>query len=404
MEVYVGRQPIFDQNQELYAYELLYRSSEQNRYYGIDGSKATSDVIVNTFINIGVEKISNGKKCFINFTEELLLNDIPTYFNPSMVVIEILEDVVPTQEVLDSIKNLKTLGYTIALDDFVLNEDNQVFIQYADIIKIDFTQTSVQAIIRLLNEKQSKHIKFLAEKIETREEYLIAKSLGFHLFQGYFFSKPIVVKGKSMKKHINDKYIQILHELNSIEPEIDLIVKYVESDLSLTYKLLRLVNSAAFHMRNKVQSVKQAILILGLYELRKWITVLAINIDGDHVNSEVLMMSMCRAKLAEQISKHGTFSSSEFFLLGMFSLIDTLLNCTMERILEELPLSMDVKSALLGKEGPIGAILDIFSALESGKLEGLPPVLSEYNLSEEMLYEYYLKAQTWSNNIILSIE
>ncbi|MEN8698190.1 EAL and HDOD domain-containing protein [Bacillus infantis] len=402
MEVFVGRQPIFDIHQELFGYELLNRTGKENVYLQTDGDMATLEVLKNSFLSIGMDKLADGKKCFINFTEKLILNDIPTYFDKEAIAIEILEDIIPSREILQACAKLKQLGYTIVLDDFVLKDENRAFLEYANIIKVDIIKTNIQDIGKILRELPNKDVKLLAEKVETREDFTIAKSLGFTLFQGYFFSKPVVINAKDVSSTlINQQHLYLLNKIDDPEPDIDEIAVLVENDFSLTYKILRIVNSAAYHMRNKINSIKQAIMVLGLYELRKWVLLMAISDYKSAKDNETIKLSMCRAKFAESIGKLIQRNISEYFLLGLFSLIDTILERPMEEILVELPLTPAMQEALLGHKNEFTLVLDLLSSLERGiSISELSSIL---NIPEDVIYSQYVEAIGWADNLNRSI-
>ncbi|MDW2878606.1 MULTISPECIES: EAL and HDOD domain-containing protein [Bacillaceae] len=402
MEVFVGRQPIFDIHQELFGYELLNRTGKENVYLQTDGDMATLEVLKNSFLSIGMDKLADGKKCFINFTEKLILNDIPTYFDKEAIAIEILEDIIPSSEILQACAKLKQLGYTIVLDDFVLKDENRAFLEYANIIKVDIIKTNIQGIGKILRELPNKDVKLLAEKVETREDFTIAKSLGFTLFQGYFFSKPVVINAKDVSSTlINQQHLYLLNKIDDPEPDIDEIAELVENDFSLTYKILRIVNSAAYHMRNKINSIKQAIMVLGLYELRKWVLLMAISDYKSAKDNETIKLSMCRAKFAESIGKLKQRNISEYFLLGLFSLIDTILERPMEEILVELPLTPEMQEALLGHKNEFALILDLLSSLERGI--SINELSSFLNIPEDEIYRQYVEAIGWADSLNRSI-
>ena len=335
MNVFVARQPIFNRGEQSVAYELLYRKSEINSYNHIDGDEATADVIINGFFNIGVEELSEGKRCFINFTENLLNLKLPTYFEPKSIVVEILEDIPINNKLVSICQELKELGYTIALDDFAIQESYELLpelLKYIDIIKIDFLQTPLYDRRRMITRYKSHQVAFLAEKVETREEFEIALKDGFDLFQGYFFSKPDVLSTQDIPAYFQTHY-QISEELSKQEPNINDIASKIEQDVALSYKLLRLINTAAFFTRNKINSIKHALVFIGLKEFKKWINVLTIKQIDHEKNTgqeEVIKLSLIRAHLCEQLSqKIGKTESSPYLLAGMFSLIDNLLHCEM---------------------------------------------------------------------------
>jgi c-di-GMP-related signal transduction protein len=402
VEVFVGRQPIFDIHQELFGYELLNRTGKENVYLQTDGDMATLEVLKNSFLSIGMDKLADGKKCFINFTEKLILNDIPTYFDKEAIAIEILEDIIPSREILQACAKLKQLGYTIVLDDFVLKDENKAFLEYANIIKVDIIKSNIQDIGKILRELPHKDVKLLAEKVETREDFTIAKSLGFTLFQGYFFSKPVVINAKDVSSTlINQQHLYLLNKIDDPEPDIDEIAELVENDFSLTYKILRIVNSAAYHMRNKINSIKQAIMVLGLYELRKWVLLMAISDYKSAKDNETIKLSMCRAKFAESIGKLIQRNISEYFLLGLFSLLDTILERPMEEILVELPLTPAMQEALLGHKNEFTLVLDLLSSLERGI--SITELSSILNIPEDEIYSQYVEAIGWADSLNRSI-
>lgn len=402
LEIFVGRQPIFNIKQELYGYELLNRNGNVNQYQELDGDKATLDVLANSFLSIGIDKLANGKKCFINFTERLIVEDLPTFFNKDTIVIELLEDIKCTKQVLDACARLKSLGYTIALDDYVFQEENKALIKYADIIKIDFLITSVPAMTKLISEVEGKNIVLLAEKVESREEFEIAKSLGFQLFQGYFFSKPVVINAKDVPQ-VNQNYYLLLEMIDRPEPDINEITEIIEREFSLTYKLLKIVNSKAYQMRNSISSIKQAIMILGLSELRKLVMVLACTTNQSK-DKEVVKLSLCRAKFFESIAKMKRDNTSEYFLFGLFSLIDTILERPMENILSDLPLTLTIKEALQGKEGKLNTTLNLLYSLERGNSGDTEQLCVLLELSEQKVFKVYWEAIDWSDSLFATLE
>jgi c-di-GMP-related signal transduction protein len=401
MNAFVARQPIFNRKEQSVAYELLYRSSEVNSFTQINGDEATADVIINGFFNIGIEELSEGKKCFINFTENLLRLKLPTYFNPKSIVVEILEDIPINHELVAICQELKELGFTIALDDFAIQESYDLLpelLKYIDIIKIDFLQTPIQERQQMIKRYKSYQITFLAEKVETREEYETALKDGFDLFQGYFFSRPIVLSTKDIPAYFQTHY-QISEELSKEEPNINQIAAKIEQDVSLSYKLLRLINTAAFFTRNKIKSIKHALVFLGLNEFKKWINILTIKRLDHEKNSgqeEVIKLSLIRANLCEQLShKIGRSESSPYLLTGMFSLIDTLLHCGLDDALQKLPLSDEIKDAINGKNNEIGKVLDWAIQIEKFNWN-----ITDLPLTTKEISECYRKAIQWSNLLL----
>ncbi len=386
MEVFVARQPIFNAKEDIISYELLYRNN-----------------------NIGINELSNGKPCFINFTENLLQLRLPTYFQPNDIVVEILENVIPNSQIIDICKELKDLGYKIALDDFIYNDENPHFykyIQYADIIKVDMLQTppatlkKIEAMARVLN------IKLLAEKVETRAEYEVLKQKGYDFFQGYFFSKPVIVSAHDIPTYFHS-YIDIIKNLSLTEPNIDIIASLIERDLSLSYKLLKLINSPAFRPSKKINSIKQAIVLLGLIELQKWVYVLSVRdtiIGKSEMSDEVMHTSLTRAKMCESIVQLWGQSSSSagYFMTGMFSLMDAITGAPMEQLLKELPISDEICQALMGNENQYQKVLNLVVAVEQGRWSTVTEKCQLYQIDEKELFTIYRDSLSWANGLIIS--
>ncbi len=408
MEIYVARQPILTRNQEVYAYELLYRNSKQNKFSNIDGDQATLDVI-NSFLQIGVDELSEGRPCFVNFTEKLLENDIPSSFQSEVLVVEILETVTPTDKVIDICRELKTKGYKIALDDFEMKAGGLNFYKLlglADIIKIDIRNTPRDQQLKILHALKKYNVDFLAEKVETREEFEQCLKDGYKYFQGYFFYKPIILSTSDVpvQRH---SFFQIMGELSQPEPEIDKITEVIEKDVSLSYKLLKLLNSTMFSRMNEIKSIKQAIVLLGLKELKKWIYVLSLreiaNNKENQIPDEVIKMCFTRAKASELIavSMGKRLESSSFFLLGMLSLIDTLLKQPIEKVISQLPLDKEIKEALLGSQTPYKDVLDLLIVVERAEWKEIGNLIDKVGIEKKKLFHLYKEAMKWTNGVLV---
>ncbi|MCT8140463.1 EAL domain-containing protein [Anaerobacillus sp. CMMVII] len=401
MDIFVARQPILTKEENVIGYELLYRNSEQNYFSEIDGDVATTDVLLNSFLGIGNEQLSSGKKLFINFTRNLLLKKVPTLFSPEKIIIEVLEDIEGDEEIIAKIAELKKLGYTIALDDYLLKESNINLLPYADIIKIDFLTTTKKQRQSIGKIAKLYKAKLLAEKIETREDFEVALEEGFEYFQGYFFSKPMVVSTTDIPFQAYGHF-KILKELNKPEPDIDKIVSLIEYDLSLSYKILKIVNTLAYYTKVKITSIKQAIIILGLNELVRWFTIISLKEQQSKtpLAKEILAQSLIRGKFAEQFGSKlfGDRRKAECFMLGMFSLLDAILQRPMENVLETLPLSDAVKNALVKETSELRVIIEVIEAIEKADWEKLNAHLEGSSPTE--IASYYEKSISWTNEII----
>lgn len=409
MEVFVARQPIFNKKLKVFAYELLYRDEKNNNYID-DGDKATSNVVMNSFLSIGFETLTDNKKAFVNFTYNLIVDDFITLFPKDKIVVELLEDIKIDENIIAAIRNLKELGYTIALDDFSLKNIKKYkdIIEYIDILKVDFLlneDKEIKAIPKLFNKMlNNKKIIFLAEKIESIEELNKAIRYGYTLFQGFFFSKPITIKGKTVStSKLN--CMKILKELSNNNPNYDNISNVVEKDISLSYNLLKLINSSAFYRGNKITSIKQALVYLGFKEIKKWVSLLLLRDVNKDNPDEVMKATIIRGKLAELIASKINLEDrkSEAFLLGIFSMIDIIINMPISDLINDLPLNEDVKLALLGEENNFKDILDIIKAYEKGDWNNILKYISKYNITSEYIFDSYVEALNYINDINKSL-
>ncbi|MGG0716886.1 HDOD domain-containing protein [Robertmurraya massiliosenegalensis] len=407
MEVFVAKQPILNRERENIAFELFYRSGLENSFPNIDGDQATADVIINSFLNIGIEELCSGKPCFIIFTKKLLLLGLPTYFTPQEIVVEFSESIYATKEILSICHDLKNLGYQIALDDVVLKNGNlysEELIQYVDIIKVDFLVTSKNTRRRIEERANERGIKLLAEKIETEEAFKEAKKYGYELFQGYFFAEPSIVSTYDIPIYFF-AYYDHLHEIIMNETSIDVISDFIEKDLSLSYKLLKLVNSQYRLTKHKIYSVKQAVILLGIMEIKKWLYVLSVrerDMSKSEYAKEVVHLSLTRAKMCESIErlKRNRKAPSTYFTLGLFSLMDKLAGVPMEKMVQDLPLHDDLCDALSGVQNPLKDVLDLVMAVEKAHWVRISEKCRDLRIEEKELFKIYAESLTWSNHIM----
>ena len=397
MYFYAARQPILDVNKNLYAYELLFRDGVDNVFPGIDEDEATSRIIEGSQFNLGIEHLTGNKPAFINFTLDTILKNYPTMVPPASLVVEILETVQPGKKLLESVKELKNQGYVIALDDYEHKPIWRHFFPYIDLIKIDLRAMSFDEIEQVIADiSDFPDIKLLAEKVETSEEFEKCKQMGFQYFQGYFFSKPEVVKTKTLSP-AQMTLAELLYETST--PEIDLpkITQIFERDINLSYKLLRYTNSAAFKRRAEISTIKQALVVLGKYELKKFLSLLFAASVSDEKPIELLNLAMVRARFCENLaSLEGSADSSMAFLTGMMSLIDAILDQSIEMVMEQLPLSSDIKDALIHKKGILADYLSLALAYEQGDWENELAIEEQLKLSGRQVPATYSNAINWA--------
>ena len=400
MQFFVARQPIFDRQEHVYAYELLFRSGLDNYFQDFDADQASSKVITNTFLGIGIEKLTADKRAFINFTRNLLVKEYATLFPKELLVVEVLEDVEPSAEIVAACRKLKELGYLIALDDFIYAEKFEPLIALADIIKVDFTQTVGAERETLVQQFSSRGIELLAEKVETREEYNQAMDLGYDYFQGYFFSKPEIVSGHDIPTS-KLTYFTILREIGCAELDLGRIEALIKQEVSLSYKLLKYINSALFGLRSQVTSIKQALTLLGQNNVRKWIALVALSQMGEDKPLELVVISLTRAKLCESVSDRVGLGdrSQDLFLLGLFSMIDVLMDRSMPDLLADLPIAEDIKAALLGEDNRFRSVFDSVFAYESGTWEEFSAFSTQLQLDEDEIPGLYAESVEWAKQI-----
>jgi c-di-GMP-related signal transduction protein len=366
---FIARQPIFDRNMGIYGYELLYRQNSNNFFVQIDDDQATAELIYNLFFVFGLYDLTDGTKAFINFSKELLDSDIPSLLPKQSIIVEILERNHATLSTIEACRRIKAAGYSLALDDFVFDDDNKALLEYADIVKIDFPSLDPSVQSELIN-KYKKKIKFLAEKVETREEYSLAMDMGYELFQGYFFCKPSMVSSKDISS-LNINVFNIINELNIPDPNFYRIASIIQGDLGLSLKLLRLTNSVFYGTHGHITSILQALSFMGINELHQWISIMLLKNYASIDNSELIKMSLIRAKFMELLSLelYPKKDANNYFFTGLFSFIDVLLNQSMDKVLLGLPLSESVKRALLGEDNPQRRLLNCVIAYETDELE-----------------------------------
>ena len=404
MEVFVARQPILNIHEQIVGYELLYRNKQENQFPNVDSDIATVDVLVNSFLSIGIDEVAQGKPVFVNFSGNLLLSSVFDYIDPTKVIIELLEDVAITEEIVIRIKELKQRGFQIALDDFILSaniaEHEEIF-KYIDYIKIDFLATPLLQRMEIEHEIKTKypHIKFLAEKVETRNQYEVAKHSGYTLFQGYFFEQPKVLKTTDVPPNVIQN-LQILSLLREEEPDISILAKNIEQDISLTYKLLQLVNFSNKRSKSKVRSIKQAVLLLGLTELRKWMYLLAMRETRSDMESdttkEIIASSLFRAKICERFATYNREDNdAEYFLVGLFSLIDAILDRPLPIILQQLPFTEEIIETISGFNTSMAPYLNLSIALNKAEWSKADALADELKLPYDVVIQYFDEVTRW---------
>lgn len=400
MEHFIARQPIFDQKGNVYAYELLFRSGLHNYFDAADQDQAAASVIANSSLLFGLNEMSGGAKVFINCTRKVLVNDFMTVLPKHQAVVEVLEDVIPDEEVIGACRRLKQQGYILALDDFVYHDNYEPLLEIADIIKVDFLESDVDEQRRLAKMMIPRGIRMLAEKVETHEVYEQAKEMGYQLFQGYFFSRPVIISRKDIPTN-KLQYLRILKDIHAEDIEFKKLAKTIQAEVSLSYKLLKLINSAAFGLRHKVTNILQALSLLGIREIRSWISLLSISAMADDKPAELVVNSLVRAKFCEHLADPCGLPGrgSDLFLMGLFSLLDVIMSRPIDEILQEITVEEDIQEALVGTAGTMRTILEMIVAIEKGDWDQVAALSEELNINEKPLNEAYMDAIKWAHEI-----
>lgn len=397
-DVYTARQAIFNKKQKVVAYELFFRDGPENFFPDVDAHEATSKLIARTHLNDGIRPITSNKQALINFSEESILKGLPFLLNPSEIVIEILETVRPTDEVYAACLDLHSKGYKMALDDFVYKPEWNRFLSLIKMIKFDIMVTPLDSIGPLVKKLKGKKV-LLAEKVETKAEFIQAKEMGFLYFQGYFFCKPEMQKKRDNESNQHVLFLLqregLRHVLNHNK-----IAKLFEQDSNLTYKLLRYINSSTFQLTTKIQSLKQALVYLGEDQIRRMISLITTAVLASDKPAELTKMCIIRARFCELIIKKvapGFLESA--FLTGMFSLLDAILDKPIENVIATLPLSEEVVESLTNNkcQTPLGITLRIVKLLENGNWHLTEQEASKLKLDYKFVADCYRQAVTWSD-------
>jgi c-di-GMP-related signal transduction protein len=397
MYSFVARHPIFNRELEVYAYELLFRTALENVFpRGVDGDQATSNIIMDNFILNNIHSVTNGRRAFINFTEKLLVQDVASYLPPDEVVIEVLENVQVTPELVDSLWRLKDAGYLIALDDFMLDEARLPLVEMADIVKVDFVLANRKQRQEIIDSLHRPDLVFLAEKVETQEDLEVAMAQGFSYFQGYFFCRPQVFQRRRIPESKLSK-LQLMRAIHQPDPDFKEITELIKRDVSLTYKLLRYINSAAMGMRHEIESIQQAVVYLGIVPLRKWVSFVALVELSDGKPTELITNALFRARFCEMLGEMAAMGShtDDLFLVGMFSRVDAMMDRPMGEILDEISLARQIRDTLMGQSGPLRDVFDLVEAYEAADWPRVDKLCIKLKIKRDEVPKVYADAFDW---------
>ena len=390
-KAFVGRQPIYRDGVEVFAYELLSRNSELNRAAFTDGDKATADVLLNTFIEIGLDRVVGPNLAFVNVTRNFILSDYCQSLPKDRVVLEIVGDTLIDKPLVDALSQLSRAGYSIALDNFVYSQQLRPLVEITDIVKIN-----VQALGRERVAEQAKllrefNVKLLAEKVETHEDYDYCKKLGFDYYQGYFFCKPQVVSENKVPFN-RLSTLHLLAKLQDPKISIDELEHAVGQNLAIVYRILRYLNSPMHALTRKVESLRHAIALVGTRLICNWASLILMEAIEDKPR-ELMVTAMVRSHMCQQLGVAlGQRNLDQFFTVGLLSLTDALVDKPMREALQTLPLIDEVRDAILNHEGLMGEALDCVQAYERCDWDQT----TCHGLDEKKIKEAYLSSVVWT--------
>ncbi len=397
MEVFVARQPIFDAAREVVAYELLFRDGIANTFSASDGTEATRQVMLNTFVLFGLQRLTAGRPAFINFTKAALSSELVTLFPPHAVVVEVLEDVFPDDVVIARLQGLREKGYAVALDDVASLDNLDAMLDQTDIVKVDYRLTSPERRAAIAVALRDRPVRLLAEKVETYEDFEFGVEHGYALFQGYFFAKPEVMRRKDVAGN-RAQYLRLLRELQQPQMSFDDVDRIIRQDLALTYRLLKYINSSFFALRSEIRSVRHALTLLGERDIKRWATLAALSVVAEGKPAELVEIGLFRAKFCESLRPllAERIPDDELFLMGLFSILDACVDVPLEEALREVAVPARVKAALMGMPGELRTVLEVVTAFERGDWEIVTSVCRDRSLDSELMVSLFLGSMDWA--------
>jgi EAL and modified HD-GYP domain-containing signal transduction protein len=397
VDAFIARQPIFDAHRIVQAYELLFRSGLENAYSGADPDRASAKVITGSAFLPRLDAVSGGKRVFVNVTRDVLVQGFSALLPPATTTIEILETIRPDPEVIDACRRLKMMGFRLALDDFRPDPAWRALLDLADIVKVDVLASNAAERASLARSLRPRGITLLAEKVETREIFRETAGLGYSLFQGYFFARPVIVSGRDIPAS-RRSHLEILREIHRPDLDYGAICSVVEREVALSYKLLRYVNSAIFGWRGAISSIRHALLLMGITEIRRWASVIALAGMASDEPGELIATALLRGRFCELLASGTELAQreSDLFLVGLFSVIDAILGCPLGEILENIPIAADAKGALLGEPGPMNDLLQLVISYTMGDWTQVEERAERLHIDQAILPDAYAWAIEWA--------
>ena len=396
---FVARQPIFTRAERVFGYELLFRGGLEACFSATDLEAACRTTLDSSLL-MGLDVLCGGAYAFVNCTREALLQGHATLLPPHSTVVEVLETVPADAEVEAACRSLKNSGYLVALDDFVPEDPREALVSVVDFIKLDLKLTPRDQWQKMVA-RYGGRVQMLAEKVENRQDFQDTRSMGFTYFQGYFFERPVIVSAREVPPNqIN--YVRMLQVVH--QPVIDFaaLERLIKQEASLCYRLLRYLNSAVFGFAREIRSVRHALSMLGEDEIRHWISLAATVGAGQKGPAELLQTALVRAHFCELISRRLPRGQGEYFLLGLLSLIDTMLGMPMSTILEGLPVDREIKAVLLGKRSGLQPLYELMLAQERADWRRCNEIAAHLHIPEEEVADAYVRSVQWAREVLSS--
>jgi len=393
---YVARQPIFDREEKVFGYELLFRDGLENAFHGDtdEASRATLD----RSLMMGLDVLCDGRWAFVNCTRDTLIKGLVTLLPSRSTVVEVLESVPADPDVVAACRSLKAAGYMIALDDYVANDPREALVGIADIIKVEMQLTTEPERVAMIKRFEPWGCRMLAEKIETHAEFVRARDQGFEYFQGYFFRRPEMMNTHDMPAN-QMNYLRMLQEVSRPDLKLDELEKLVKAEASVCYRLLRYLNSAMFEFQSEIHSVRHALSILGERDVRRWVRLVAAVGAGQEKTSDLVLSALVRGRFGELLGPRVAHGESDLFLLGLLSLIDAMLEMPMAEVLEKIPLDHETKTVLLGQACMLRPVFQLMLAHESGEWKAAEELSGSLRVDSEEVAGFYWQAQQWAREV-----
>lgn len=400
---YVARQPILNAKQQTLGYELLFRDGEANAFpEHVDADRATYRLIVENFLAVGTNPSVERSRCFINFPYKSLLRRLPLTLPKDQIVVEVLETCEPTDELLEAICELGDHGYLIALDDFVYAPEWERFLPHVHIVKLDILALGVDEACALVQQRleRGSRRRFLAERVETEAQFEQTRRAGFTFFQGYFFSKPQIIK----QRYIGPKHIlamQLFQEVCRQDVDFERVEQIVAQDLALSYKLLRFVNGMSERLTTPISSFRQALIYLGQDRLKTFVSLAVASYVSVNKPKELYNLSLQRAQFCQLMSARRPFTEfkGQAFMFGLFSVLDALLDISLDELVDQLPLTSVIKDALNWRVGPLGELLNLEECFEQADWKGVESCCLALGLQVNDVTHHLAAAQRWSQDV-----